>query len=318
MPPKPDNGIKGGVSGGNPVRFRKHESSSGGESPDNQPPPLKKASVHKGGIDVRSTRLSGTEPLPNSDPVLMAISRLESKLEQSMKEQNSFRDSVEQRLRNMEESLEKKITTECESVRNEITIDIQMLTDKVNTFDTSLKKLQATNTKEINDIKARLAELENGLGSASNTAFNPDTTIVATGLGFSRDENIKDKAERFVRDGLGLDDISVINAMRTPFRNNKPGIVKIQFESKAEKERALDRRFNLKDSDYKRVFIRTSMSHTERLIHQNTKILLEAAGVTDSYTVLQSGRAFKKEILAQWKQNRNMETGTAEVQVGRG
>ena len=214
--------------------------------------------------------------------------------------------------------LDKKITTECESVRNEIIIDIQMLTDKVNTFDTSLKKLQATNTKEINDIKARLAELENGLDSASNTAFNPDTTIVATGMGFSQDENIKDKAERFVRDGLGLDDISVINAMRTPFRNNKPGIVKIQFESKAEKERALDRRFNLKDSVYKRVFIRTSMSHTERLIHQNTKILLEAAGVTDSYTVLQSGRAVKKEILAQWKQNRNVETGTAGAQVGRG
>ena len=313
MPPKPDNRIKGGVSGENPVRFRKHESSSGGESPDNQPPPLKKAPAHKGGIDVRSTRLSGSEPLLFSDPVLMAISRLESKLEQSMKEQNSFRDSVEQRLRNMEESLEKKITTECESVRNEITIDIQMLTDKVNTFDTSLKKVPCMLNRHYNPTK-----LENGLGSASNTAFNPDTTIVATGMGFSQDENIKDKAERFVRDGLGLDDISVINAMRTPFRNNKPGIVKIQFESKAEKERALDRRFNLKDSVYKRVFIRTSMSHTERLIHQNTKILLEAAGVTDSYTVLQSGRAVKKEILAQWKQNRNVETGTAGAQVGRG
>lgn len=325
MPPK-SSAKSGGVGGGGTPSsrnstgiIRKHPSSSDGESPNK--PPLKKPANPNGAVEKKSQTQGATSTDPASaptdnDPVLQAIKSLEAKVDTSIADQAKFRESMETRLKNMEKRLDEKIGAESKSVRDDIAIDIQVLTDRVNAYDASLKRYQASTGRDIEDIRARLAELEKGQGDESHVPFSPDTTIVATGMRYSQDENIKEKAEQFVKDGLGLDDMVVVDAMRTPFRNNRPGIVKIQFESKTEKERALNQRFELKNSrNYSKVFIRTSMSHIERLIHLNTKTLLEASGAADNYAVLQSGRAVKKELLAQWKQNRQGGAGGGQRQA---
>ena len=88
-----------------------------------------------------------------------------------------------------------------------------------------------------------------------NEPFSTDTTIVATGLRFSQGEDILQKAKDFVKEALKLEDVTVVNALRTPFRDNKPGIVKIEFQTKEEKIQALKAKQQLKGTeDYKRVY----------------------------------------------------------------
>ena len=302
MPPKSPNGV--GV-GGNKGIIRGRQSSSDNDSPSK--PPLKKAGV--GDLQKSGAHNGVVKPSPSStqsqghDALMSAIKNLEKKFDTSIEDHKNFRVSIESRLKNMQQSINERITVECKSVKEELQIDIQVLNDRVNAMDAGLKKMKTSMEKEMEDLKARLAELEKS--DESLAPFNPDITIVATGIRHNPGENLQEKAEKFVKEGLGLDDVPVVDAMRTPHRNNRPGIVKIQFESRADKEKALSRRFELKDTqNYKRVYIRSSMSHVERLIHLNTKALLQASGAEKDYKILSSGRMVKKDVLQQWFGNK--------------
>ena len=125
--------------------------------------------------------------------------------------------------------------------------------------------------------------------------FNPEVTIVATGLRYSQNENVMEKAKSLVKDGLGLD-TEIVNAMHIPYRNDKPGILKVEFRSLADKIEALKAKKNLlNNNDFKRVHIRSSQSHVERLLHLNTKTLLKVVGAEDKFRVTGSGRLIPKE-----------------------
>ena len=98
-----------------------------------------KGTVKMFSSDEESTPLK-TQPkkaapeLPDSlNPidVMKAIRDMESKLDQSLSEQNSFRSSIEKSLQNMQKSINETITAECKSVRDDLQNDIRMLSDRV-------------------------------------------------------------------------------------------------------------------------------------------------------------------------------------------
>ena len=69
--------------------------------------------------------------------------------------------------------------------------------------------------------------------------------------------------------------MNVVRAVRTPWRNNKPGIIKIELESVEEKIRILKGEKMLETKQgYKKVFIRGGKSHEERLIQNNIQEVL--------------------------------------------
>ena len=316
MPPKPDvNKSGGGGSGGNTGKkgsgvvvarndgkgtIRQRQSSSDGESPAK--PPAKKATAAGGGGAVAKSPVIPPGANTNNEDIMAAIQRLESKMERKFEEclgdQQKFRTGVEARLKNLEKSINDTITAECKSVREDLQIDIQVLTDRVNSVDTSVRKMKSDMEKEISDLRARLSVLESTNEAAG--PFSPINTIVATGIRYTPGEDLVEKAQKLVSDGLGLE-LDITAAMWTPFRRNRPGIVKIQFACKEDKEQALEKRFDLKKSqDYKRVYIRSSMSHVERLVHLNSKILLQASGTEKDYQILGSGHVVKKEDFHKW------------------
>ena len=120
-------------------------------------------------------------------------------------------------------------------------------------------------------------------------------TPLCKGKDSNKDEDLLEKATRFVSVGFELD-IPVVDAKRTPHRNGQPEIVKIQFESKGDKIKALKEKKKLKDSGaYNRVYIRSSQTHTQRIMHLNTKALLDVTGAGNQLRMTGSGSLIPKD-----------------------
>ena len=140
-----------------------------------------------------------------------------------------------------------------------------------------------------------MADLEK-IGNKEQYPFDPDRTVVVTGVRYSRSEDILQKAKDLVGKGLELGDVEVINATRTPFRDDKPGIVKVEFNSREEKLSVLRAKLKLQSSaEYKRVFIRSAQSHAERLVQINNKVILKELGVEHKFRFTGNGRLVLKD-----------------------
>ena len=216
------------------------------------------------------------------------------KLTKLMEEQTSFRQSLETRLQNLQKSLIDKIEKECKKVRDDFQIEITKLGDEIKLVKDSVGALDAKVTREVEAITIRVNTLETGAG-IRREPFDPEVTLIVTGLKYDDNENVKTKAEALIHEGIGDTTAEVIDAIRTPFRNNRPGIVKIELADKDTKIRVLRNKTKLAaDNRYARVFIRSSQSHTERLLHLNTMTMLREIGQEGKYRVTGSGRVVLK------------------------
>ena len=82
------------------------------------------------------------------------------------------------------------------------------------------------------------------------------------------------------QDGLGLRDIRVIRAGRTPIRNGKPGIVKVNLRNTVK---------------YKKVYMRGAQTHAERLNELNFKTILHDIPGGNRYRITGGGRLVYKD-----------------------
>ena len=83
---------------------------------------------------------------------------------------------------------------------------------------------------------------------------------------------------------LGLEDITVERAARVKsYRDDKPGLVKIRLPSVTDKVNVLRHKRVLQSGAYRRVFIRSPQSHTDRLIQHNIQTLLKELPNGDQY-----------------------------------
>ena len=122
--------------------------------------------------------------------------------------------------------------------------------------------------------------------------FPADTTVVAFGMTEKPTEDIKRETADLVQYGLGMVNCQIVNATRLPSKNGKPGLVKVQFRNKDEKIKALRCKRNLAEVDeYRRVYLRSSMSHTERLIQHNFQTILNG----NTFKLTGNGRLVNKD-----------------------
>ena len=311
------------TSGGADVRglIRKYSSDSD-VSPQAQKPPDKKkpASTIMPDPDAPSDPIAGQSAVPNASTLQVTpapatptdfaslgnvLNQIYSKIDLVSKdvrdcrqEVNDCRQSLSTRISNLEQSLSDKITRECEQIRTDIMLEVAAVDAKVTTLTTSFNQLE-TDLKASND---RITTVEEALAAADalNPEFYHETTIIATNLPFADPEDIKEKAQSLINAltsacDPALPQINVVNAMRTPARNNKPGVVKIQFASRQNKIDILRNKRKLTNhATYSRVFIRGSQSHTDRLIQLNTNTLLNELGLNDRYRVAANGRLVPK------------------------
>ena len=105
-----------------------------------------------------------------------------------------------------------------------------------------------------------------------------------------------DVAQQIVNIALGLTLMPIVGAIRVGNRDGRPGVIKLELCSKEDKIEVLRNKNKLGNSDkFQKVFIRSSQSHTERLIELNFKTLLQEIPNGGQYRVTGNGRLVNKQ-----------------------
>ena len=129
--------------------------------------------------------------------------------------------------------------------------------------------------------------------AASQDEFPVETTLVCYGLQESPREDIYEKSQELIDSGLGLPNMQVEGAKRLKGYNGKPGVVKITLPTLEAKISALRRKSNLVNTAYRRVYIRSSQSHSDRLMQKNFQTLLKELPCGDMFRMTSAGKLFK-------------------------
>jgi hypothetical protein len=118
------------------------------------------------------------------------------------------------------------------------------------------------------------------------------------GLKFEEEEDLKVKCVELITSlgELGLD-IRVVNVLRMVKQNDGHiPLVKIELQTKEEKIAVLRNKQKLRDIErYKRIFVRSSKSHIERMGEANMNTLLEALNLKDKLRLTSNGRLVHHE-----------------------
>lgn len=148
---------------------------------------------------------------------------------------------------------------------------IQSLNSKVATNAKNICELNSQKTEEIVELKCEVQELKKRLDSLENPMFDPERTLIFANL--KPKEDMSDKQilqEIFSKMGVAC---QIRNNKRMTSYGTKPGLLKCELTSVEEKVTVLRNKQQLKDI-IPGLWVRSSKSHIERLLEQNTKIML--------------------------------------------
>ena len=111
--------------------------------------------------------------------------------------------------------------------------------------------------------------------------FPINTTCAVTGIPFEELEDLLEKCSEFIRRGLELDDIEVVNTVHV---GRREGVIKIEVSSKVQKLKMLRAKIKLKDKElYRRWFLCSSKPLEQRLQESQTTEILRAVGLGKLY-----------------------------------
>ena len=188
--------------------------------------------------------------------------------------QNRLLQSVEAKFKNMQTNMEK----EFKELRTHVDLEV------------------ATVSAKIELPEKRVIELEERTLEPRVNEFEPEVSIVCINLTEEANENLQEKVTDLVQDGLGLRGINPLRVLRLKARNNKPGLVKIECSTKEDKIRILRQKGDLKDTTrYNRVYLRTSLSHTDRVMQHNFQKILSEMPNGHRYRVSGHGKIIDRE-----------------------
>ena len=130
-----------------------------------------------------------------------------------------------------------------------------------------------------------------------NYVDDPEITIIVNNIEQESGEDILEIASELIY--LVNDSVKVVAAKRLTSRiTGKPGLVKISLSNLEEKKMVLREKRKLKEVErYKKVFLRGSKSHTDRILELNARTLLDELPHGDQFRVTSNGRIVKKTQL---------------------
>lgn len=177
-----------------------------------------------------------------------------------------------------------------------------LLNTRLDGFETTLSK----HGEDITSLGARVKAIEenspNDAATGSKVKFDPEVTLIVAGLVYEENEDIKKKVHQLFQDGLGEKSV-VADVLRLNGRGNHPGVVKVECSSLDEKIAILRKKQKLRDhpnDSYRKVYIRSAKSHTDRLIELNFKTLLREFPNGKDYYVTGSGRLTRRDDRGNW------------------
>ena len=148
---------------------------------------------------------------------------------------------------------------------------------------------------KFDSLQSRIMKLEQKT-IKTREPFDPEVTVVVFGVRQYQNQEAMDVAQQIVNIALGLTLMPIVGAIRVGNRDGRPGVIKIELCSKEDKIEVLRNKNKLGNSDkFQKVFIRSSQSHTERLIELNFKTLLQEIPNRGQYRVTGNGRLVNKQ-----------------------
>lgn len=190
-------------------------------------------------------------------------------------------DLIEARIENSEKRITEKVTdkitkitdkrmnTETARMRKEIDEKIQDMRDEFN--------------RDLNDINTRI-DSERRRNTGTTDSDRP-LRVVVRNLPEAINEDICEKVDGLIHDGLRIRDVTVEKAERLASRHDsKPGVVVAQFRNQEDKKRVMVAKKVLKNSrQYNQVYINHDQSREERNMARNMRTLLN--GVNRGHTL---------------------------------
>ncbi|KAK6180904.1 hypothetical protein SNE40_008869 [Patella caerulea] len=173
--------------------------------------------------------------------------------------------------------------------------------DIISTIDDKIKAVKVDIDLSFCDIDDRIKTLENNMKTLANStqpsSLTDDTniTILAYNLNQVQGQTDLIQAQKLV-EALGADNIEIGEVVRLKSRHpNKPGPIKIAFGSLEQKISVLRKKMTIVNHDqFKDVYIRSSKTHTERVIELNAKTILKEIPNGHEFRVRGNGRIIKK------------------------
>lgn len=161
-------------------------------------------------------------------------------------------------------------------------------------------EIQRSMDNEMGVLISRIEKIETKIeciNVKANTRFEPDVSIVISGLHYSEGENVTGLVSELFTEGLQVEDASVVAVERTRDGRGRPGVIKVELGSVRDKVGVLRKKQMLKENPkYNRVYIRSAKTHTERLLELNFKTLLDELPQGRQFYVAGNGRLRKRQV----------------------
>lgn len=215
--------------------------------------------------------------------VVQEIRALTSKIDQL---QLSFEQQLNSKVDGLRESMQIMISENKEWLKNELSRKAAEIENNI----------QQNMDNDISLLIRRIEQMETKIDrSSGRTRFDPEVSVVVSGLRYHEGENVTNLIQELLAEGL-QDNTRIVDAERSKDRGGRPGVVRVEFGSVQEKVGVLRNKQLLKDNPkYSRVFIRSAKTHAERLIELNFKTLLDELHLSHNFYIAGNGRLRRRQ-----------------------
>ena len=247
------------------------------------------------------------------------LQTLITSVEEVKKNQDGLKKTLESKIDKLRTDLMTNIETKVKALHDDLSIDIAREGSRIDDLVSSVRSIQDRLTT-VEDIctgggPADGALWDNGTDSGTgrmdHSGWNsngrrvdplndPELTVIGSYIPFTEGENLIQKVGDLIM-ALGEDvsrAVTITGVKRfTPKYRNKPGLVKISFQSLEQKILVLRNKRKLRDNaQYKSVFLKSCKTHAERLIELNARAILKELPRGKSFRVDANGRIKTRSV----------------------
>ena len=233
----------------------------------------------------------GVDQCKVDEPEKSTLETVLTELKEIKSGQTNLKNSFESKIDELGKKLAADIAKQCEELKADFKKDMDLLNAKVNSLEYRIAQLEVDGTD---------ANLKSG-----DPLENTNLTVVVTNV-FQHPEEDPVETAKALLTAMGRDNtntriaskVTVSAAKRLPNRSHRgPSLLKISFLSLEEKKYILRNKSLLKNTTgYERVFLRSSQTHMERLLHINFRTMLDKLPWGKDYRLTASGRIVEKNV----------------------
>ena len=249
--------------------------------------------VRMAGKDSKVGKGNDSDLSSKMDMLLLSVNEIK-------KNQEGMKKTLEKKIDKLRNDLLENMNSKITALRNEITLDLGRETTRIDSVLNTIQSIQQRLENVENSGPATLGN-DNVTQAASDVRKDPlndcSVTVIATNIPFNEGEDILQKATNLLHQiGETVQHVTVTRAARLRSRDpEKPGLVKISFLSETEKVDVLSNKSNLRGTtDYNTVYLRSSKTHTERLIELNARTILSELPNGNTFRITANGRIVKR------------------------